>query len=208
MTGTDDQLRTRLSAIDPLHPTTTPEPLARYRAEEILEHAMGTITDTTLTPAAPAPRTRRFRAPLLAAAAVLAVAAAAGVAVVMTDGDADPGGSSTLSLSVGSGDAMSSCLQFDVAILAGMPIAFAGTATEISADAVTIEVDRWYRGGDADVVSVSVPDGQTSAALDGVSFQAGTRYLVTATDGVVNGCGFSGEASPEFEAAYAEAFAG
>jgi len=51
-----------------------------------------------------------------------------------------------------------------------------------------------------------LPPGQTSAALDGVDFRTGGRYLIASTNGIVNGCGFSGEATPELEAAYAEAF--
>lgn len=89
-----------------------------------------------------------------------------------------------------------------------MPVAFARTVSAITAEAVTLDVDHWYKGGDADVVAVTRPDGQSSAALDGVDFQRGTRYLVTATGGVVNGCGYSGEATPEFEAAYRQAFPG
>lgn len=202
MTGPDEQLRSRLSALDPMHPAANPEPLPRHRAAQILEHTMNTIEDTA---PASAVRSRLFR-PALAA---IAVAAATVVAMALTDRDPQSAGPSILALSVPPGDAMASCIQFDVAILSGMPVAFAGTATEITADAVRIDVDRWYAGGDADVVSVAVPDGQTSAALDGVDFQSGTRYLVTATtDGLVNGCGFSGEATPEFEAAYAEAFPG
>ena len=45
-------------------------------------------------------------------------------------------------------------------------------------------------------------------ALDGVELVAGEEYLLTATDGVVNGCGFSGPSTPELEAAFDEAFGG
>ncbi len=40
-----------------------------------------------------------------------------------------------------------------------------------------------------------------------MGFRVGERYLVTATDGTVNGCGFSGPATPELERAFEEAFA-
>ena len=56
--------------------------------------------------------------------------------------------------------------------------------------------------------TVAVPSEQTSAALDGVDFGQGQRYLLTATGGVVNGCGFSGPATPELERAFDEAFPG
>jgi hypothetical protein len=70
---------------------------------------------------------------------------------------------------------------------------------------ITIDVDRWYRGGDADLVTIGIQDSST-VALDGVDFQEGERYLVTATNGVINGCGFSGPATPELEQAFEEAF--
>ena len=103
---------------------------------------------------------------------------------------------------------MSSCLRFDVAILRDMPVAFAGTVTKLTDETVTLDVDRWYTGGTADRVTVSVPDTQTSIALDGVQFVDGKRYLLTATNGTVNGCGFSGPVTPELDQAYAQAFGG
>jgi hypothetical protein len=57
-------------------------------------------------------------------------------------------------------------------------------------------------------VTIAQPDGQTSVALDGVSFEQGKRYLVAATEGTVNGCGFSGPATPELQKSYDEAFGG
>jgi hypothetical protein len=98
--------------------------------------------------------------------------------------------------------------MFDVAILRGMPVAFAGTVSDISADTVTLDVDRWYKGGSAGQVAVTVASGQSSAALDGVDFAVGKSYLVAAADGTVSGCGLSGPASPELESAYDEAFPG
>lgn len=101
---------------------------------------------------------------------------------------------------------MGSCVAFDVAILREMPVAFGGTVVATSAGSVTLDVDRWYKGGSADQVTIATPDGTTSVALDGVEFTQGARYLVTATDGNVNTCGFSGPATAELEKAFAEAF--
>lgn len=66
------------------------------------------------------------------------------------------------------------------------------------------------RGGKCDraLVAIALPAGITSAALDGVDFVVGDQYLVTATDGFVNGCGFSGPATSEFETAFTSAFGG
>lgn len=203
MTEPDDELRARLSGIDPMRPTVTPEPLSRQRAAEILEPTM-LIDESTPDPTAVSPR--RFRPALLAAAAALVIVA--GILVSLSARGSGPAGANTLALSAPGGTVMSSCVRFDVAILRDMPVAFAGTATAVTPSAVTLQVDHWYTDGTADVVSIALPDSHSSASLDGVDFRQGTRYLVTATGGVVNGCGFSGEATPELEAAFAEAFAG
>jgi len=152
---------------------------------------------------------RRPWLPAAAAAAVL-VALVAGVLVLGngTGPDSDDGQPATLALQLAPGDAAMSCIPFDVGFLREMPVAFAGTVTALDPDQVSLDVDRWYTDGGADRVTVAVPGEQTSAALDGVDFREGARYLLTATDGTVNGCGFSGPASPELERAYAEAFGG
>jgi hypothetical protein len=96
--------------------------------------------------------------------------------------------------------------QFDPAFLAEMPIAFEGTATEVGDDRVTLEVDRWFKGGDADEVTLTAPAG-LEALIAGIDFQEGTSYLISATDGTVNYCGYSGEVTPELTAGFEAAFA-
>lgn len=88
-----------------------------------------------------------------------------------------------------------------------MPLAFAGTATAVNGDSVTVTVDRWYRGGDAPVMQLSAPQGM-EALIGGIAFAEGDQYLITATDSNVNYCGFSGPATPELRSAFDEAFAG
>ncbi len=142
---------------------------------------------------------------LVGAAAAVVVAIVATFAVARDDGQT----SSRQSLTIAdAGTTMSSCLPFDVNFLADMPVAFAGTATEVTATSVTLEVDRWYRtdSEETDLVDVTVAADNTSAALDGVEFVTGQQYLVTATNGTVNGCGFSGPATPELESAFDEVF--
>lgn len=206
----DDDLRARLARVDPVR--RLPADLtASPTAQEIRERIMQTIDDTT-TPTPPA--VPRWRRPALVFAAAASVAAVAIGAAVFAGGDG--GGTApdrpktTLALtapSSGGGATMSSCLAFDVSFLAQMPVALAGTVTEIGASSVTLDVDRWYKGGDADLVTVATPD-NTSVALDGVEFTQGGRFLVAAEEGTVNGCGFSGPATAELEQAYAEAFPG
>lgn len=209
MTG-DDDLRARLSRIDPMRADGAADSLPSLTAAEIKERAMQTI-ETDLDSPQPEQNSAPWRRPrLLAAAAAVVLVLGAG-AVFATAGD-DPtptsGKPTTLALSLPDNTVASSCIAFDVTFLREMPVAFAGTVTDISADTVTLDVTRWYKGGSAGQVAVSLASGQTSAALDGVDFAENKQYLVAAAQGTVNGCGFSGPASPELGSAYAEAFPG
>ena len=87
-----------------------------------------------------------------------------------------------------------------------MPVAFSGEVTEKSADAIVIDVDTWYRGGDSDQVRLQAPDMSETSLGSGIDFQEGSRYLVTATDGTVNYCGFSGPWTQDLADTYAAAF--
>lgn len=145
---------------------------------------------------------------LLGVAAALLVVAGVAAAVVAGDGGSDSddvASGPALELSLGAGDAMASCLAPEAAFLAEMPVAFAGTATEVGEDSVTLEVEEWYTDGDAELVELQAMGGQV-ALTAGFEFAAGERYLVSATDGTVNFCGFSGPAEPELQALYDEAF--
>ena len=175
MTVDDDELRARLRGIDPL-----------------------------LADPATARRVRRVPGRLAPVVAAL-VLVAGGVAVVWAAGGGPASGPPLeLGIAASEGPAMRSCIPFSVDVLADMPLAFAGTVASEEAGSVTLRVDRWYRGGDADVVRLASPGG--SVALDGVDFTAGEPYLIAATNGTVNGCGFSGPATPELEQAYSAAF--
>jgi hypothetical protein len=112
-----------------------------------------------------------------------------------------------MALSAPAGDVAGSCVMFSVDVLREMPVALAGTVTAVDPGSVTLDVDRWYRGGDADRVTITVPE-NNNVALDGVDLRSGERYLLTATEGTVNGCGYSGPADPQLEGAFAEAFGG
>ncbi len=158
---------------------------------------MQTMTPNT-TPAA-APRRSRL------AIAVAIAALAAGIGVAVLGGDNEP--ASTLDLSLGESNAMASCLAFDPAVLAEMPVAFEGTVTSVDGSIVTLEVDRWFAGGDASVVTLT-GEHSSPALIDGFEFVPGSSYLVSATGGTVNYCGFSGASTPELLAGYEAAFAG
>lgn len=154
----------------------------------------------------PATPTRRRRFGLLATAAAAVVAVAVvGVITLGGGGDPAPTASEPLQLGIGQSDALASCLPVSAEILAPMPVAFEATATSVDGEAVTLSVVRWFAGGDAATVELVAPDGM-EALIGGIDFVEGERYLVTATDGVVNYCGFTGLATPELTAIFEQAF--
>lgn len=200
----DEDLRARLGRLDPMPPSIPVDPSTSPRAQDLLERAMLT-TEHTSDPSAAAPRWRRPAALVAAAAAVLAI----GVGTVLaTNGGSSPTKpKTTLALrapAAAGGPVMNSCIRFSVDILKGMPVAFGGTVASVGADTVTIDVDRWFKGGSADVVTIAVPGSNTSVGT--VEFVQDKRYLVTATDGTVNSCGYTGEATPDLEASFEQAF--
>ena len=191
----DEQLRKRLSASNPTPPSEPVDPITSDRARALMEDIMSTQTE--------APRVERTRNRLVAAvAAAVAVAVLGfGLAGGLGSGD-DP---APLVLTANGGDVLASCLPFDVEILKGMSPAFGGVVVELTDSVVTIEVDRWFTGGDAEVVQIEYTPGM-EALIGTPNLEVGQRYLITASDGVINGCGYSGLATPEYEAAFEQAF--
>lgn len=188
-----DELRRRLQASNPTPPSEPVDPVDSDRARALMEDIMST---ETAQPAAPARRTYRL---VTAAAAALVVVV--GAAALLTGiGTSEP-----LVLTGEAGDITAICLTFDEATLATMSPAFAGTVTELTDSVATLEVDRWYTGGDAEVVEIEYTPG-FEALIGTPTLEVGQTYLITATDGVVNGCGYSGLATPELEATFERAF--
>ncbi|MEX1005644.1 MAG: hypothetical protein WD156_09770 [Acidimicrobiia bacterium] len=189
----DDDLRHRLSASNPTPPGTPVDPITGDRAREMMEDIMSTQTIQ--------PRVAQRRVRLIGAVAAALVVVMGGVGLFGGFGS-EP---SPLVLSAEGSDALASCLPFDVAILEGMSPAFGGTVVELTDSVATLEVDRWFTGGDAEIVEISYTPG-FEALIGTPSLEVGQRYLITATDGVVNGCGYSGVATPEYEASFEQAF--
>lgn len=195
---TDDELRAALAAADPA-PRSVP-PLSR----ELLEHTMTSDLTTETVPATP---TRRRWLPAAAAAAVLVVA---GGAYALTAGGDDPAPTETrLALPGGDGGAsMSSCMPVEARFLADMPVALAGTVTEVSSDEVRLDVTRWYKGGDADEVVLTNLSADLQSLIGATEFRAGEDYLVSATAGTVNACGYTGPATADLQKVFDDAFGG
>jgi hypothetical protein len=205
-----DQFRERLSALDPMRGVAI-DPVDSDRARNLLEAVMSRpLTDSPAdvhvdtSPARPARSTRRWS--LITGVVGLAAAAVVAVAVVADNDSGTSTATPPLALSLPAGDSMAMCMAIDASMLDdSAEIAFAGTVSSVGDGVVALDVDRWYRGGDASSVEVSTGEGFT-VALDGVDFVAGSRYLVTASAGQVLGCGMSGVATPELEQLFDTAF--
>ena len=145
-------------------------------------------------------RPRRRRTLLAGAVAASTVLAVAGAGGLLLRGSTDePVTSSGTTLTVTElalapdTPTMTSCIPFSVELLADFPIAFGGEVTQRKGDDVLITVDTWYRGPQTDQVRLVASDMSMTSLGDAVvDFREGSRYLVTATNGVVNYCGFTG----------------
>ncbi|MEJ7627983.1 MAG: hypothetical protein WKF54_00160 [Nocardioidaceae bacterium] len=194
-----DDLEERLRAADPTTSADSTRPASSWVADLVA----ATMNDQSSV------KSRRWRVP--AAAAAIMVLGLGGYAIAQNGQDTtDPRASNSarpLELAIaGAGTSLSSCVPFSVDVLAEMPVAFSGTVVEVGEGTVLLSVDHWYRGGATEQVEISSPDLST-VSLDGaVSFSDGKRYLVTATNGVVNVCGFSAEWNADTAAAFDEAF--
>jgi hypothetical protein len=206
-----DELRNRIRRLDPMGPEVATRTVSESR--ELMEAVMSNPTETKSTER----RTERTRQALRPAAAtpggsiaisrpVAWVAAAVTVAVIAAFALLNGGGTAPLVLSAGESDpALMSCLPFSVDILDDMEVAFEGTVTNVDGDQLTLDVVTWYKGGDSDQVQITAPLGM-EALIGGIPFEAGGSYLVSASNGVVSYCGYTGVASPELRAAFEQAF--
>jgi hypothetical protein len=215
----DDNLRQRLGRLDPMpssEPTDTP---STPRVRALLEEIMSTpvvqpnvqpnvrTTDQQVAIPAPTPPSKR-RLAMLGGVAAAVIAIAIVVAVATSGGTTKK---SQLSFALpASGPGQASCIQFSTDQLAQAADAFSGTITTVGDGSVTVTVDHWYKasGTKADVVTLTSDTTAGAVSELGVQFVQGTKYFVSATDGHVNGCGYSGEASADLQAAFETAFPG
>lgn len=213
----DIQLRSRISATDPMHDGVSTNSINSASAQTLLENIVNIqldepeVFDLEAIPprnSRPPAHTRRWLAPALAIAAV-GVVAVGGAAI---GGAFDAGGSSdeptVLALSAGSADAMTmSCLAPDSTVIAQSPVAFRATVDGVDGETITLTVDEWYAGDEVEAVELTAPGGM-EALIGGIEFQVGETYLVSAYDGVVSYCGLTGPATPELQSMYDQAFPG
>lgn len=193
----DDELLARMRDADP----------ARHDApadswlDDLVEETMSTTPEQS-------PARKRW-VPLAAAAAV-ALIAAGGVGFALSGGDDEdaPAALTTTALTLPEPDAMAMCMQVTPEALAQADQALSGTATEVADGTVTITVDTWFKGGDSDLVTLTAPDPNLVGFEGGIEFVEGERYLVSAGDGTVSSCGFTGLDEEPLSGIYQQAFAG
>jgi len=190
----------RLRAADPSRSAKVYRP-SDSSIRHLLEATMST-SETSVS------KTSRWL-PAAVVAAAVAVMGVAAFAVLAGNGDSTTPGDpeSTMQLALPSSGAMASCVAYSVDILADMPTAFSGQVVEVGDDSVVLEVDKWYRGGDAKNVELATTNGEQVSLSGVVDFTKDKRYLVTASEtGTVNSCGFTAEWNPEmaddFEASF------
>jgi hypothetical protein len=181
-----------------MHPGVSIEPVSEDLLEGIMSSPVTEKPDTETRP--------RSSRSLVAVAAVAALVVAVGGIIALTGNDTDPVASGPpLELNAAGEDPMAMCIVFSVEELAKAPLAFEGTANAVEGDTVTLTVDHWFKGGDAGQVILNAPQGM-EALIAGIPFEVGGQYLITAYDGNVNYCGFSGPSTPELRSAYEQAF--
>lgn len=215
-----DNLYDRLRAADPaigLEATPSSPTSIRELMEKTMKTTDGQTTETqpthgqsTSRPGTGRIHDGRRRSPWLVAAAAVTVLSlgGAGVAGFLSRGgpETSAGPKPSVVLALPGSHVMSSCMQYSVEVLAGMPTAFSGTVVSVGKGTVLIRVDTWYRGGKGQTVALENPD-RTMTSIEGVKFAEGKRYLVTASQtGTVNTCGFTAPWTARMAADFATAF--
>lgn len=200
-----DELRQRLARLDPMHSGVPTESTTEESSRELLEQVMSTPIKERETPKSE-PRKRWLVATAAVAALVLAVAA--GIGLAGDEGTPSIQDKAPIALDAGTEDLMAICVMFSPEELERVAdLAFEGTVTAVDGNTVTLSVDDWFRGGDgATEVALNAPQGM-EALIGGIPFEVGGQYLISAADGTVNYCGFSGPATPDLRAGFESAFA-
>ncbi|MEA2676987.1 MAG: hypothetical protein QOJ81_1128 [Chloroflexota bacterium] len=192
----------RLRAANPARADEVPDAsLARVSAS-VQEHIMTHEQKNSTSPRARLRPLALLGGAVLTGAFALALASSAGLGgqVPGSTASPDPGNGH-----VHGGGGMAMCIRYDPELLPTFDAVFDGTVTAISGDQVTFEVNQGWKDA-AGSITLTAPD--TSVALLGPmpEFAVGSRYLVTAASGNVNGCGYTLEYDAAEAANWAAAF--
>ena len=221
----DDELRALLAAADPAHALAPADPAGLAALlEDTMSHDIQPRTQPEVGARATGTDHRNPLTWLVAAAAVLVIAGvgAFGLSRMSDDGPVvEAGDAPTATESTGSTVAAPAVTQLGAPppvearcavptpeMLAAQELAFAGTVTAIEGDTVTLSTTAVYAGDVAEQVQVTAPSAEMYSLLAAVQFEVGGDYLVSANDGVVSLCSFSGPATPALQRLYDRAFPG
>jgi hypothetical protein len=210
----EQDLREQLRALDPaasLRPA-DPAGVARLLEDAMSDHHDSEHPETRATGV----HERSRLTWLVAAAAVLLIAGVGAFVLIDRGADdvpvADPDGSSdaptVTTLAAPPGAGAGRCAVPTAAILAQQELAFDGVVEAITDGVVTLTPTMFYAGEPTDVVQVEAPPEALQLLILSVEFEVGQRYLVSANEGQVGVCGFSGPWSPRLEQLFVEAFPG
>jgi hypothetical protein len=200
----DDNLLARLRAADPASSLSSADP---DQVAHLLEAVMSDTTTRTPESRENGTHDRGPLTWLVAAAAVFLIAASGVFALVNHDGDTAPAAGRTVT-QLGLPSAQGRCIVPNVAVLRQQTIAFRGTLTSLDASTATFRVAHWFKGGPTDLARVTAPSAALSPLVSSAAFRVGGSYVVSAHDGTVTECGFTGPATGHLAALYSHAFGG
>jgi hypothetical protein len=203
--GRDDtELLTRLRAADP---ASSLPPAGPDRVAHLLEAAM---SDTRTHGPESRESGTRDRSPLtwvVAAAAVVLIAGAVVFGLANRGHHTPPQASSSVT-QLDYHRPAGRCLVPNADVLRQQTVAFRGTLVRIENGMATFDVTRWYAGGPTDVAEVATSPTALDDLVRSARLRVGEEYLVSATDGTVASCGFTGPARGHLQDLYDEAFGG
>lgn len=200
----DEDLQARLRDADPARRRPPPDP-------SWIDTLAQSTMEAPMTTPEPAAGTRRAWILTAAAAVLVAALGVGGWSALSDDNRADQVAreKTVTTLTVPSPDPMAMCVQLTPETVGQMQVAFDGTVSSIEGEQVTLDVTKWYVGGDTDQVKLVQNSPDAMIALEGdIELEQGQRYLVTAHDGQINGCGFTALWSQELQDIFDQAFAG
>jgi hypothetical protein len=204
----DDNLLARLRAADPASSLSPADP------DQVAHLMEAVMSDTTTRTTESRENGTHDRGPLtwlVAAAAVFLIAASGVFALVNHDGGTAPtAGQTVTQLGLRPTDARGPgrCVVPNVGVLRQQTIAFRGTLTSLGSSIVTFRVGHWFKGGPTDLARVTAPSSALGPLVSLAAFHVGGSYLVSAHDGTVTECGFTGPATGHLAALYSHAFGG
>jgi len=219
----DDELRALLRGGDPARSLSPADPAA---LEILLEDIMSADLDVRpAEPLATVPRRRTRATWLVAAAAVGTIAAGSAVAIAGLTGDdssppqagrrtstdvpkaPDTAPTKGQTTQLKAAAPQDRCAPLTPQLLAQYDQAFAGTVTSIEGSTVTFQATDVYQGQVGQTVQLTAPPASFTKILTNSStFQVGQSYLVSAYQGSVAMCPYSGPATSDLQQVFKEAF--